>query len=301
MKKLVASRAILALVLSVTATALGQDVVLGVLEDSHGWYAGEPNFRSVRVVFRKVGRDWKPFPSNCPDERCLKTIATSYPREMTWTITFDGKNLGQITSHAPSEFKWYAAIGQQEIAGAGYVPTVGKRSSEFGGYAEAAVYRPLVANSQPYFKDAEEWKPIRPSQDLISALRQAFRRQFPKLCRLGGREQSRMDAFPYHDQDVEVVKAYASKLGRTIARLHLLAVDCADVEAGFDIDDPWFVVESGKSGKYLDSGMWLVDAGDYDDDGRSELVFSIDRENRGGYLLFYDDFKKHTAFEYSYH
>jgi hypothetical protein len=27
--------------------------------------------------------------------------------------------------------------------------------------------------------------------------------------------------------------------------------------------------------------MWLVDAGDYDNDGKSELVFAIDRANEG--------------------
>jgi len=47
--------------------------------------------------------------------------------------------------------------------------------------------------------------------------------------------------------------------------------------------------------------MWLVDAGDYDNDGKSEIVFSISRYNRGGYELFYDDFKGHTVFEFSYH
>ncbi len=47
--------------------------------------------------------------------------------------------------------------------------------------------------------------------------------------------------------------------------------------------------------------MWLVDAGDYDKDGKSELVFSIDRYNRGGYELFYDDFKKHVVLEFGYH
>lgn len=47
--------------------------------------------------------------------------------------------------------------------------------------------------------------------------------------------------------------------------------------------------------------MWLVDAGDYDNDGRSELVFSIDRYNEGGYELYYNDFKKHSTFRFGYH
>jgi hypothetical protein len=83
--------------------------------------------------------------------------------------------------------------------------------------------------------------------------------------------------------------------------LHLEAVDCADVEAGFDIDDPWFVVDTKKSIAYLESGIWLVDAGDYDNDGRSELVFSINRDNEGGYEIYYDNFKKHATFRFNYH
>jgi len=302
MTRVVVSCAILTMMVSLrTPSATGQEVVLGVLEDNHGSYAGEPNFRSVRVVFQKSGTDWKSFPSDCRDQNCLKTVAANYPGEMKWTITFDGRNLGQITSRTPSEFKWYAAIGQQEIAATDSVPTIGKRSPEFGGYTEDVVYRPLVANSQPYFKDPEEWKQFRPSQDLASILRQAFRKQFPKLCRLGGPEHSRMDAFPYRDQEVGLVKAYASKLGWSIARLHLQAVDCADVEAGFDIDDPWFAVSPDGSAIHLADGMWLVDAADYDNDGKSELLFSIDRDDRGGYELFYDSFKKHVTFEFSYH
>jgi hypothetical protein len=86
-----------------------------------------------------------------------------------------------------------------------------------------------------------------------------------------------------------------------VAQLHLEAIDCEDVEAGEDIEDPWFVVDSKISVRYLDSGMWLVDAGDYDNGGKSELVFSIHGENRGGYELFYDDFKKHAKFEFTYH
>jgi hypothetical protein len=53
--------------------------------------------------------------------------------------------------------------------------------------------------------------------------------------------------------------------------------------------------------RFLSSNMWLVDAGDYDNDGKSELVFSIDDYNRGGYKLFYDDFKQEAVFEFNYH
>jgi hypothetical protein len=47
--------------------------------------------------------------------------------------------------------------------------------------------------------------------------------------------------------------------------------------------------------------MWFVDAGDYGNDGKTEVVFSIAGYDTGGYELFYDDFTKHATFEFSYH
>ena len=281
--------------------AFGQRIVLGVLEDNPGHYVGEPNFRTVRAVFRKEGSDWRPFRSDCADQTCLKDVTSTYPNEVTWNIAFDGKDLGQVTTRTPKDFAWYADVGQQEIPSKVTVPTMGKRSSEFGGFSDAAVYRPLIANSQPYFKDPDTWKSVTVASEFTAALQQEFRKKFPKLCRLSQADSSTLELLPYRNEEVKIVKAYASKTGWLVAHLHLEAIDCQDVEAGFNIDDPWFVVDPKKSIRYLDSGMWLVDAGDYDNDGRSELVFSINRYNRGGYELFYDDFKQHALFEFSYH
>jgi hypothetical protein len=63
----------------------------------------------------------------------------------------------------------------------------------------------------------------------------------------------------------------------------------------------WFAATPRGEPIFPGQGMWLVDAGDYDNDGRSELVFAIDRANEGGYELFYDDFKKHAVFQFYYH
>ncbi len=65
-----------------------------------------------------------------------------------------------------------------------------------------------------------------------------------------------------------------------------------ETEAGFDMDDPWFFVDTKKAVTYLDSGLWLVDAGDYDNDGKSELIFSINRENVRWIRNLVHNFKK---------
>jgi hypothetical protein len=297
-----ATRAILIVLalLVVVPNAAGQTITLGVLEDVPGVYFDEPNVRRVRVVFEKHGSDWAAFRSDCPDQNCLKTISSEFPRSVVWNIGFDGRRVGEVTGRTPSEFKFYSHVGLQDITG-GSVPTIGLTSTEFGGFAGHSVYRPLVTNSSPYLADPEAWKPFRLPPEQMRLFRQQFRRRFPKLCRTN-EDETNLLPFLYRDAEIEIVKAYASSEGWTIARLHVAnAVDCNNVEADFEIDDPWFVLDSQGGFQYLASGMLLVDAGDYDSDGKSELVFSIERENRGGYTLFYDDFKKHVTFQFSYH
>lgn len=288
--------------MSFCSKAWAQHSYLGILEDVPGTYAGEPNARAVRVVFEKDGSAWKALPSNCPDQSCLKMILLSYPREVNWTVAFDGRNLGRITGKTPSEFKFYSHVGLQQISSQGSIPTIGKRAEEYGGFLGTAVYRPLITNSQPYFRDPDGWKPAQLPWQLIGVLRQQFRLRFSNLCKVSEADETKLLPFAYQDKDIKLIKAYASKSGWVLARLHLEeAIDCKDVEAGSGIGDSWFVVDPQKNVKYLDQGMCLVDAGDYDNDGKSEIVFSLAGYNRGGYEMFYDDFKKWTRFEFSYH
>ena len=285
---------------AVSFNALGQNVVLGVLEDNPGHYIGEPNFRTVRVVFQKKGADWKPFQSNCPDQSCLKTVAANYPREIAWTIGFEGKELGKVTSRTPSKFRWYASVGQQEITSQYPTPKVGKRSSRFGGFTEDSVYRPLAANSQPYFRDPELWKPSQLANDVLEIVRDQFQKKFPDVTNCANPNENVAKSWHYRHEDIKVLKSYSSKDHWSIAQLELGPSRC-DGPADDAFINQWFVISPAQEAKFLDSGIWLIDVGDYDNDGKSELLFSINRYNRGGYELFYADFSKSCAFEFSYH
>src|SRR5258708_224088 len=134
---------------------------LGVLEDVPARDAQRPEFRAVRVLFQKNGDEWKPFRSDCRDADCIMATAAQYPREMIWTIAFDGKNLGQITTQGAVEYKLSAGVGFQEITSASSVPTIGKRSKNYSGFAEVEVYRQLVAVSGANFTDPEGWRPAK--------------------------------------------------------------------------------------------------------------------------------------------
>lgn len=282
-----------------TAPDPTQPVIIGVLEDVPGHSIGQPHVRAVRAVFEEQGDKWLPFPSNCSEPGCLRTIVSKYPSEITWTITFDGRNLGKIKSHTPTQFEAYSDIGLEPIAAEEGVPVIGKRNTEFSGYLGEPVYRPLVVNSRTNFKDPEEWRPSQVSSELAAIIRRQFRNRFPagSRCDQGDPTDDRLLTYP--DEDIKLEKAYSSKNGRTVAKMQLSQYLCSgDPEHNFP--DQWFVAKNGEA-TFLGEGLQLVDAGDYDNDGKSELIFSISRDNRGGYELFYDDFKKRAVFEFSYH
>ena len=118
------------------------DVILGVLEDHPGEHAGDPNFWRVRAVFEKKGSEWQAFPNPCHDVQCLKTLPREYPKEVTWTIAFDGKNLGQLTARTTPEFRTYDSVGDEEITSSAPVPTVGRRLKGNSGFLFSPAYRP---------------------------------------------------------------------------------------------------------------------------------------------------------------
>ena len=284
---------------NVCAAWAQDNVVLGVLEDVPGVYFGEANSWHVRTVFHKTKDGWQAYSTKCGNPACLKSIVAEYPAEVVWTIGFDGKILGQVTAQTPEDFKFYGHTGLQDIT-AGTVPSVGQRSSEFGGFTGDKVYRPLVANSHQFFKDPDLWKPAPKSDDLSKLLRDQFRNKFPRVLNCRSPEENVGRVWHYQDENIKIVKAYFSNKGWFIASVHLAEYRC---DGPYDdaFVDQWFIVSPEHQVTFLGAGMMLVDAGDYDNDGKSELLFSIDGDNRGGYKLFYDNFRKSVAFKFFYH
>lgn len=64
------------------------------------------------------------------------------------------------------------------------------------------------------------------------------------------------------------------------------AEEQAAIEEGFPAE--WFYAR-GAQAIHVGSSMKLLDAGDYDGDGRSEVLFWIERYNNDGYALYWND------------
>jgi hypothetical protein len=282
------------------ARAQSTPVLVGILEDNPGVFAGDPHYRDVRIVFRRDRSGWTALPHTCRNPECLKSLSTKLPPEVAWTIAFDGRSLGSVNARTPSSFQFYASVGQQEIEGTSPAPSVGKPSVEFAGFLGEPVLRPLVAISQPNYHDPEGWKRISLPPQLEANVRAAFRKRFPKVENCSRQNVEKSRPWAYADSHLTVARSYGSNRGWMLAEIVLRESLCdyTDDEA---FNAQWFAITPQHEVRFLDSSMWLVDAGDYDADGHSELVFSIDDDNRGGYKLFYNDFAGKVTFEFSYH
>lgn len=287
----------------VPAHADDSEIIVGVLEHHEGLVTGDPFYFTVRVVFKKTEGAWESFESDCRNPACLQALISEFPPRMTWTITFDGKNLGHVSTVNPRKFKYYSSVGQQDIVRGSKIPTIGTPSSKFNGWELEDVYRPLVAVSHPNYKDLDRWKLSHLEDKLIQLARTEFRKQFTTAtnCDKEDENRSREIPWPYVDSDIKILKSYSSNKHWTLLQLILEGSECEMLDDHSPFMGQWFAVSPKHHVSHLGEAMTLIDAGDYDNDGRSEVIFKAYGNNRGGYKLFYKDFSTHASFEFLYH
>jgi hypothetical protein len=119
----------------------------------------------------------------------------------------------------------------------------------------------------------------------------------------------------YKDTDIKIGKAYHSNKGDSLVEMILEGGKCGINDGPFQ--SQLFLIRSDKSSAHItldrkkrllnNSGnedqlsLILVDAGDYDGDGKSEIVFFVSGYNEDGYALFYDSFQKNLFRTWHYH
>lgn len=289
MRRVAAAILILTL-LSGVARAADPDVVLGILEESPAVYAHSPTFFKVRLAFIRRSDKWA---AVCTKDFCPPETVPDPTRQPVWHVGFSGKYLGSVS--APP----HAAQPEWVIEGRA-VPRVGKPSAQYGGFLDSTVHRPLVVSSRRQFGDPDGWKKGAPPAASTAALKAAFWKKFPQVENCKSRSDEYARPWKYTDENIKLTKYYTSRNGWAVAELLLSPYSCDGPE-----DDAftrqWFAISPEGGIKFLDAGIWLVDAGDYDGDGKSELIFAIDRYNEGGYILFYDDFARRATVDFHYH
>lgn len=252
--------------------AADQPLYVGVLE-----HPPETSTRPhIRVAFQFVNGNWSAIPHEAADVDALAAVQKFFPDHVSWTVALDGKKLGAVDSHS-LEVRLYKDVGVHELMPESKVPTVRDTAKAFVTWMGASPYRPLVVISQPNYADPDRWKPFRPAAALGKQARAAFR------------SAPEAPASSYPDSDIYLQpKGYRSSGGDSVIELRLRAAQA------------WFLVKNAVV-YWIGNSLTLLDAGDYDGDGVSELLFQKSRYNHDGYLLFHVRDQSKQEFDWSYH
>jgi hypothetical protein len=282
-------------------------IYVGILDDAREdiWNGktGPIERRVVMPAFEKTSSEWR-------------SVTHFWPLHMEWTVAFDGKNLGKVESQATApegdgdQINSDVSRARQVVVTPGAnVPTVGKPSEKFSGASgflgPLKVLRPLILVSKPYFSDPDGWKRTQLPEAIGRRVRQGFRKQYPHVDRCKDESIAEHD-WKSPDSALMLVSSYGSNKNSFLVAVRLSAGDCG---WGGQPDDPldsfvsqWFFVAPDQSVRRIGGFDQLLDAGDYDNDGSSELIFfSVRSENSDAYDLVYDNFQKKVDLEVGYH
>lgn len=298
MSRLAAIWVTLSFILAVPGPAQESTVVVGVVEWSR-CPPDSPVTVSARALFRLRGAEWIALTH---PEASDATTRSPHP----WVVTFDGRNLGSIltvdtgfhSKHADN----YTRDHVLRLVPSRSLPRIANATRTFTGWlwCSPPPWRPLVLVSVPHFRDPERWRPFQPDTSGRRALFGRFRAVVDTVVVCPNGEGKPAQRWQFNPSDLVFDKSYQDTLGHSLLALRLKQpVNACEFTAGPEWSAHWFLV--GHDTLYLGSQLELVDAGDYDTDGHSEVLFWHSAYNQDGYTLFYDQFRKRLDYWWTYH
>jgi hypothetical protein len=256
--------------------------------------------RILTPAFQKDDSQWKP--------------VVSLSHRTKWTVAFDGRRLGEVESEASQQDPSQKVIGPAHIHSiltpVNQLPSVGKPDGRFNGNFGTVVRRPLVVVSEPHFSDPDHWAPRQASPRAMTEVRKSFRETFRHVRQCDPSGEALKEDWKIPDSEIVVSKSYGSKKGEYLVETKVLHNKCLFSADGDDFQslggNQVFYVPPGRDGVFLGLQWEMVDAGDYDGDGKSEVIFYV-AEGKDvdvvteGYVLFYDGFRHSVRFVWENH
>ena len=223
----------------------------------------------------------------------------------TWVVTFDGRVLGSavtVDTGFRSSARWtYPRDHVLRLVPGTHPPRVVNASRAFMGWRGCGPppARPLVLVSMPNFRDPQRWRPFRPDTSGRQVMFSRFRAAVDSVLVCPG-DTGKPEVWEYRASDLVFDKSYKDARGRGLLALRLdpAANTCVGA-SGAEWSAHWFF--AGTDTLYLGSELEVVDAGDYDADGYSEVLFWHRGHAEDGYTLFYDQFRKRVDYWWTYH
>jgi hypothetical protein len=222
----------------------------------------------IRPLFIRIdAQKWQAAPR--PGE---SNPAAPLPKAFSWDVCFSGRGEGQLTAMLiadgmPTTTPPYILRSEDRA------PWRTRRSSEYAGWLPAPVYKPilLMSSLSSSCKDPEKWKQAGAEKAkvkisaMIAILREKFTGSDPGLS-----------SYEFNDKDVKIFRSWSSPKQGLYVALKTKTKD-SPIET-FRLSPEGLV-------SYLGRDMMLVDSGDFDGDGATELLFKRRAEKKDVYEL----------------
>lgn len=282
----------------VSSSTFAEDRLIGVSEHPQKDICSGDEVRAVvRPLFGSAdGHKWVALNSAKATQKfSVKTIS--------WLAIHDGKNMGSLTSEevpfSAADHREYATNYMHHVVSHTGSIVLENTKNAFAGWCGTPIYRPVILVSGAGYEDPEGWTAYMPAPGVRRQILSAFKKTVGKksLCSI---EDDKLVPFPYKADNIKLMESLKSSHAQLIqATLDRDYTECDD-ERGMGTSPQWFLVKDGTV-QWIGAGMELIDAGDYDADGKSELLFWSSNYNQDGYVIFYDNFKSKSEFIWSYH
>lgn len=268
------------------------NVYLGVLE-----YDKEVG---ARVAFLKNKGRWQSIKiTNDKLENSIKVL----PKELHWLIYFDGKILGKVTSKYEKQSLNSKTGLMTIVKSLDQLPKIKDKLNLFSNWEGEKKFRPLILTTNKTI-DPDRWKPYNIKGNALNSFKSIFIKKLGgnvDNCTkyIEGKEQEFLNT-KLNNQNVSLLKAYKSSKDEVLFGISTIAKYECDGPSSEEYSIHWFY-KTKNSVKFVGNQIMPIDAGDFDNDGKSEWMFSKSGYNLGGYKLFYDNFKNSVKFEWVYH
>jgi hypothetical protein len=228
----------------------------------------EPQYEArVRPLFIKVDHNkWQEAPR--PGQ---ENPSVPLPKAFSWDVCFSGRGEGQLTANLiadgmPTTTPPYILRPDDRA------PWRTRRSADYAGWLPTPVYKPilLMSSLNSSCKDPEKWK---------QSGAEKARVKIPEMATLLRQTMthSEHEAYEFADKDVKIFKTWGSPKQGTFAAIKTKPKE--------NLTELFKISPDGKLA-YLGRDMMLVDAGDFDGDGSTEILFKRRAEKRDIYELF---------------
>jgi hypothetical protein len=290
---------------------------LGFLSTTEGWRT-VCNSRSTNLNKTRNFSEPQPlgFLSPPPEEWHAvgnETYDFSEPQRLRrWSVWFNGKNIGQVSTSGWVKSDYHSKSGQLRITSTP-IPRVGKRVAAFAGWGDVKKFRPLVALIGMRPGTSKPWTSSKPTTNDIAAVWPVFRQVVPEIpsCKYDQEGRLLRTERPIAQKHLEIFHVIRLDRDEKLFGAHVARRFFKDCDGwGGSASDVWFFSEGNSQPRMIsqqpqldgwDSSQELIDIGDFDGDGRIEALFWFSGYNEDGYVLYFDRFEKSAIFTWGYH